>query len=167
MLLRIAAATLAVSLLGAPVVATTHPAEELVAEIESLGVSVFFHGEKCAQGFDGVYYPVANKMVICSPLPPHMMSDAVRKTLRHETVHMIQDCNSGGLESETLGNLTSDAQLQTLINMSRLDASQIVNDYREYMNASDYVIRLELEAWSIQEVATEQMLVQAIQKLCL
>ena len=166
MLLRIAAATIAAMLLGAPGIATTHPAEELVAEIESLGVTVAFHGEKCSQGVEGVYYPDENRMVICSPLPPHMMSDAVRTNLRHETVHMIQDCNSGGLESGTLGNLVSDAQLQTLIKMSGINPQQIASNYRQYLNASDYVIRLELEAWSIQEVATEQMLVEAIEKVC-
>jgi len=160
------AATLAASLMGAPAVATTHPTEELVAEIESRGVPVAFHGPECSQGFNGVYYPTANEMVVCSPLPPHMMSNETKETLYHETVHMIQDCHGGGLHTSDLAYLVDNAQLSQLIAMSGIDPEAIADAYREHMNATDHVIRLELEAWAMQELVTEELLIEALEQVC-
>ena len=123
---------------------------------------------RCEDGiFEGLYNTITNQMLICagggtaSHLTPQ---EAV--TLRHEAVHAVQDCHSkGGLADADVALLMNDQQLEMMIELSGIDADNIEAAYR-MMGADDFEVRVELEAWSLQEVATEQDVIDALDRVC-
>lgn len=162
------AAALAASLFAAPAAATTSPAAELAATIRSVGVPVFTDAAVCRDGkFQGVYDSARNMMLICADeAQPHAFTKEQRDTLRHEAIHMAQDCHGkGGLQSGALGRLMTDEMLQTAIGLSGVNVNRIVHAYRR-IGADDDAIRLELEAWALAPIASEAQVIEAIERLC-
>ena len=161
----ILAAAAAAALTIAPAAASP---VRLVEALENHGVRVYMDHPRCEEGtFEGVYNTMSNQMLICagggtaSQLTPE---EAI--TLRHEAVHVVQDCHSkGGIASPDVAPLMTDQQLEMMIELSGVNAEWIESAYRS-MGADDFVVRIELEAWSLQEVATEQDVIDALDRVC-
>lgn len=165
MLKPIMAAAVAAVLAAAPV--TASPAR-LVDTLQAHGVQVFLDDPECESGvFGGLYNSTTNQMLICSGggIPQQLTAEQA-KILRHEAVHVVQDCHSkGGLQDDQVALLMDDNQLDMMIRLSGIDADAIESGYR-MMGADDFVVRIELEAWSLQEVATERDVIDAVNRVC-
>lgn len=140
--------------------------ERLVKTLESVNVPVFMDGAPCkTSGVQGVYSAKHNQMLLCvDGAHPSALSAEQRDTLRHESVHAMQDC-AAGQENLDMATLLSDEDLIRALVASGIDPDRVIAVYGSN-GASDRVIRLELEAFALAALVTDGQAVAALEATC-
>ena len=164
------------SLFAAVTIAATSLAPAAMASTGSesagrLGRSVLETGldfyVKCPVGtkYMGMYSPDQGAFVVCAggQLPVNFNAEQ-QDTLRHEAIHVAQDCVDGemGNSLETTAYITT---LMKRVAASGINAEEIERSYREN-GADDHTILLELEAWSLASSMTNDEVNSLLRKAC-
>ena len=145
----------------------------LVDAIVNTGVSVQVNvGDNCDSGNDGVYKPQEAILAICQDKAPRPHWSEVRwtpndlDTLRHEAVHLLQDCNAGdgvgGYSRHWFG--TDEKRVEFV--KSALSERKIKWIFEAYGDLSDWMIEAELEAFAVAEVIEPDLIAKAIRDTC-
>ena len=146
----------------------------LISTIEETGVRVYVNPSVCAkeEGVNGFYISNGGVFVVCQD---NASSDGKEvkwtsndlDTIRHESVHLLQDCIDGR------GNNTLHAIIpKTLDRMVAAfqilgsDAIKIINRYRS-RGASDVEINMELEAFSFARAVPASEIEKKVRQVCL
>ena len=100
----------------------------------------------------GWYWAAKNEMVICQENAKGGQAETYwtsedLDTLRHEAQHLIQDCMNGRLDG-TLGSVYKDPIALAKATLSERAINSIIDAYAEG-GASDHIIIMELEAFSV------------------
>ena len=144
----------------------------LVEAILSTGTNVQVNvGDNCNSGNDGVYRPQDGILAICQDKAPQPHWYEVQwtnndlDTLRHEAVHLLQDCaagdGTGGYSRHWFGeeervDFVTDA----------LSQRQIKWIFEAYADQSDFAIEAELEAFAVAKVIEPSLIAKAITDTC-
>ena len=100
-------------------------------------------GETCDEFTHGWYHSGTNTLTICEAATDQQLVFA------HELVHAAQDA-ADGINNGTFKPLLTDEQYATLAATPRGQAVlEVLND--NYEGASEFVLRLEFEAWYAQQ----------------
>lgn len=167
MIKRLAAAAAALSIAAAPVNATPTRGDaehNLIQTIRETGTAVYL---QCPPegGFAGVYMSSRGIMGICvQGRGPSQWTADEQDTLRHEAVHLAQDC-MGRLSDDKLETTRSITSLMRLVAHSGINAAQIERLYRQ-RGADDMTIVLELEAFSIAATHSTAQVEDLVRRAC-
>ena len=111
---------------------------------------IWFNGDDCRHNIYGSYYPSEDHFNICF----NNMQDYADpiETIKHESIHMIQDCIAGWGNDELDQIHTTEAMLNAATSYS----FGMVNDFYTHEYASLYYM-LELEAFHYEFVANHHL----------
>ena len=149
--------------------------EALGAAIRSVGVRLYINPAQCytgpSAGADGFYISQAGILVVCQDNAKG--SEQVEwtandlDTLRHEAVHLIQDCRDGRADSSLVPIVGTDKERNgmALEALGRSRMARIIKVYRE-RGADDHVIRLELEAFSFAQEIDASDIAEVVTRTC-
>ena len=148
---------------------------QLVQAITNAGVSVQVNvGSNCDSGSDGVYFPQRGILAVCQDNAPQAHWSEVRwtandlDTLRHEAVHLLQDCHAqdgvGGYSRLWFSN--DDARIEFVVDALDMDKIEWIIDTYAESGANEFEIKAELEAFSIAEVISPSLIAQSINRTC-
>jgi len=171
--LALAAAT-ATSIIAAPAVearGTYAEHGQLGNAIKSTGVVLKFNPMKCNERDSfGWYWSDGNEMVICQENRSRYSTAEVQwteedlDTLRHEAQHLVQDCMDGS-QNGRLGSVYKDPIALAKDVLSQGQIENIVDAYVE-QGASEHIVIMELEAFSVAAMNDPMEQVRDINKFC-
>jgi len=143
--------------------------------INNLGVSVEFNvSDICTLPVYGVYQPGEDRIVICQQRAgqldgvEYQWTERDSVVLRHETTHILQDCNSGRRGDNHLFPLyptLEDLRVYLDGKLSEDDMIEIETSYRE-SGADDLVVWLEFEAFATQNNISDDAMAERLQRVC-
>lgn len=166
MLKQLVAVAAALSL-AAPVMATPTRGDaerNLIETIEQTGTTVYLQCPEDA-GFAGVYMSQKRIMGICvDNRSPRTWTANEQDTLRHEAIHLAQDC-WGRLADGRLETTQTITHLMSLVRRSGINAAEIERIYRQN-GADDMTIVLELEAFSMAASLSTEQVEALVRKAC-
>lgn len=166
MIKHFVAAVAALSL-ASPVMATPTSGDaehNLLATIQQTGTRVVLN---CPEGtaFQGAYMSSNRLMGLCvDGRSPRTWTTEERDTLRHEAIHLAQDC-IGRLADDDLETTQTITRLMRVVMESGIDAAQIERTYRR-TGADDLTIVLELEAFSLASAMSTQEVDHLVRRSC-
>lgn len=166
MIKHFVAAAAALSL-ASPVMATptSGDAEQnLLATIQQTGTRVVL---ECPEGtaFQGAYISSERLMGICvDGRSPRTWTTEERDTLRHEAIHLAQDC-MGRLADDDLETTQTITRLMRVVTESGINAAEIERTYR-LNRADDMTIVLELEAFSLASALSTEQIDLLVRRSC-
>ena len=147
--------------------------ETLWNTLQDAGVTVVTNAKDCNDDSFGYYHRREVRIAVCQDNgyaggPQVAWTDNDLDTLRHEAQHVIQDCMVGGL-----GDMRSDTyftrdQLVEFLAKSSLTQDNIENIIKAYAadGASEEVIIMELEAFSVAADIDAASIAGAVRKFC-
>ena len=142
----------------------------LVEAITRAGVSIQVNvGSSCDGGWDGVYMPQDRILAVCQDDAPAVHWSEVPwtendlDTLRHEAVHLLQDCNAGDGPGGYTRHWFDEADRAEFVT-SALSRRKIERILQMYGDQPDFVIEAELEAFSIAATVGPGKIAEAINK---
>ena len=115
--------------------------------------------------FAGAYSGSERAFIVCADgRRPYQYSQEEQDTLRHEAIHLAQDCMDGALGNglETTSYIVT---VMKLVADSGINAAQIEELYRRN-GADDHVILLELEAWAGAAFFSNEEIEALLRKAC-
>ena len=149
--------------------------QSLVQSINNAGISITVNvGAHCDGSHDGFYSPSHELLAICQDNAPRPHWSEVRwtendlDTIRHEAHHLVQDCVAdrqvGGKVALFFDNKE---QFKAFINKALTPKQQqgIIERYSE-AGADEFVILMELEAFSVADSVSPDTIANAIDKFC-
>lgn len=146
------------------------PTSSLLAAVADAGVNVHLVCPDDA-GFAGMYASSRQLMAVCTggTTPDQGWTADQRDTLRHEAIHLAQDCWGirGDNRLETTRPLTEVIRLMAAAaEATGMDFQRIEQIYRE-RGADDMTILLEFEAWAGAAVLSEEQVEAIVQRACI
>ena len=174
---KVASSLLGATLLLSPSIkAETHEDHlTLIDTLEENGIVVVLNEpEFCNEDdIDGFYIPNANVLGICQDNRKILSSTEVAwtpndyDTLRHEAQHAIQDCLEGkdNGQSRLLFGDKEDFMRFVSKTLTADNIENIVDTYRQ-RGASDDIILMELEAFSVAALDNPDVLTRGVRELC-
>lgn len=144
------------------------------AVIES-GVRYYINPAQCYQGptkgVDGFYVSQAGVLVVCQDNARD--NEQVRwtandlDTLRHEAIHLIQDCKDGRGNGRLVPIVGSDKERNQMA-LSALGSGRVRRIIKNYVRrgADAHVIRLELEAFTFAQEIDASDIAGAVRNTC-
>lgn len=161
-----AALTIAAASFAPAAVATTgsESAARLGRSVLETGLDFYLKCPASAK-YMGMYSPDQGAFVVCAggKLPTNF-NEEQQDTLRHEAIHVAQDCVDGELGSQ-LETTSYISTLMKLVAASGINATAIEASYRE-MGADDHTILLELEAFTLAASLTNDEVNALLRKTC-
>ena len=161
--------------LNAHAIVTPTSGNHLRETVNNLGVRVEFNvSEICTLPVYGVYQPSEDRIVICQQRAEqldgveHQWTERDSVVLRHESTHVLQDCNSGQRGDNHLFPLYPTLEdLREYLDgkLSENDMIEIETSYRE-SGADDHVIWLEFEAFATQNTIGDDAMAERLQRVC-
>ena len=146
----------------------------LAQAVSEVGVRVIVNDDYCHRDHGkgklyGFYAGEHRVMLICPENAKKGQRDAVwteedYDTLRHEAVHLIQDCMDGELNAE-LQAFTKDPQQTGLDLLGPATMAGIQETYRS-RGQSQHIVRMEWEAFGIASLNVPDKQVNAIKTFC-
>ena len=120
---------------------------KLAEALTDRGIKLYTDAADCkGGGLAGFYHSPSRSLVICNKGSAKMTA-ANLNTLRHETIHIIQDCKVGGLGDQRLGSVYNPTAIKNLAKSHNLDLPAIAAAYSA-RGANAQVVSLEYEAWT-------------------
>ena len=182
MLTRLAAVLLATLSFSGAAIAAPRPSQSeiqrhynLMRTAQEAGTSVFINHPVCADvpGANGMYYPHPNVLVICQDNAEEYNGEEVEwthndlDTIRHETQHMVQDCVAGFHNGELKRVFADDKELIqfALTAVGEETLNRIAYVYTN-QGASEEVIMLEFEAFSVASAVSPENIADAVRSTC-
>lgn len=138
--------------------------QNLLATIQQTGTRVVL---ECPEGtaFQGAYMSSDRLMGICvDGRSPRTWTAEERDTLRHEAIHLAQDC-MGRLADDDLETTQMITRLMRVVTESGINAAGIERTYRQN-RADDMTIVLELEAFSLASAMSTQEVDLLVRRSC-
>ena len=160
-------AALAALSLVAPAMATPtrgDAEQNLISTIQQTGTRIVLN---CPDGtaFQGAYMSSNRLMGICvDGRSPRTWTAEEQDTLRHEAIHLAQDC-MGRLADDDLETTQTITRLMRVVMESGIDAAEIERTYRR-LGADDLTIVLELEAFSLAAAMSTQEVDYLVRRSC-
>ena len=138
----------------------------LASAITEAGVNLY---TDCggATGFVGIYSSSHRALAVCaSGRMPNEFTPDEQDTLRHEAIHLSQDCVGTAFDGELETTRSLAGVFRIVADASdRLDFGKIENAYR--LNGSgDMKVLMEFEAWSGAALMTNKEVAALVQKTC-
>ena len=96
---------------------------------------------------------------------PRTWTAEEQDTLRHEAIHLAQDC-MGRLADNDLETTQTITRLMSVVTESGIDAAGIERNYRR-LKATDLIIVLELEAFSLAAAMSTEEVEHLVRRSCL
>lgn len=127
---------------------------ELIQALNHAGVPVVATAS-CAWGVHASYYPGPNAIVVCTNHPTPDFSD----TLRHEAIHVAQDCKAG-LANTELEILSPSGNPFLGTSADNELSHQVLADYPPELRGLEY------EAWALAEQFTSLQVAQLVREAC-
>ena len=120
----------------------------LIKALEARGVAVTFDSPRCRELSDlsGYYMSTARSITLCTGGSTAMTEDNM-DTLRHESIHVIQDCRGMGPGNRNLQPVFKPEVVVEMVRDSNLDVDRMIEIYTS-KGATKHVLNLELEAFS-------------------
>ena len=164
------AALTAVATTTAPALAQSNHSHhvDLAKAVISTGVEFKVNPAQCFEekGTFGWYWAAKNELVICQENATSTRevrwTEEDYDTLRHEAQHLIQDCMDGVLQ----GRLESAYQDPIRLAKEVLGTGGMRQVAKAYSDASDHVIVMELEAFSVAAMNNPTEQVDDIRRFC-
>lgn len=171
MLTRLSAAAIAVTLSMTASVAAVSASDPdnvqlLATSIEAAGVTLY---NACPPGvrFAGMYASTSRMLAVCADGARPAQFDAEQQdTLRHEGIHLAQDCIDRAFDGE-METTRSILDVMGLVAQAAdvYDFERIENTYRMH-GSDDMTILLEFEAWAGAAVLTNAEVAELVSKAC-
>ena len=168
------AAVTATSIIAAPAAqakGTFAEHTQLGNAVKSTGVVLKFNPMECNQkDAMGWYWSYGNEMVICQENRFTFSTREVRwteedlDTLRHEAQHLVQDCMDGARNGR-LGAVYKDPVALAKRTLSQRAIRHIIKSYTDD-GASEHIVVMELEAFSVAAMNDPAEQTRDIQKFC-
>ena len=137
----------------------------LVMALNRVGVEVYADADQCDAGkVNGFYHSPSKSLVICNG-GSKTMTDENLDTLRHESIHVVQDCKAGVLGDKRMAEVMNPLEAVQLLRRSGYDPDRVRNAYKA-RGASDHVIKLEFEAWAGAANLRPEQITQALDVYC-
>ena len=139
--------------------------QSLVSAVRETGTTVRLRCPDDAR-YAGFYSSSQRTLAVCvDDQEGQIWSDDDRDTLRHEAVHLVQDC-MGGLGDNNLETTATVSRLMHVALNSGLNLEQIEEVYRAG-GADDLTILLEWEAFSLAALLNEGEVEAMVRRACL
>lgn len=173
MIKQLAALALAATAAIAPAAqaGTMQDHQQLAAAIQANGVSFYINHPSCftENAPMGWYSGRSRELVVCqdnatSETQVEWTANDL-DTLRHEAQHMIQDCMVGTNHDHRLGSVYNKPLDLAAATLTREHIAHIIDTYREH-GASDHVLVLELEAFSVAALNDPTEQIKDIRNYC-
>ena len=150
--------------------------QSLVQSINNAGISITVNvGSHCDGKHDGFYAPDHELLAICQDNAPRPHWSEVRwtandlDTLRHEAHHLVQDCVADREVGGKVALFFDDKeQYKAFISKALTPEQQerIIERYKA-AGADEFVILMELEAFSVADSVSPQTIANAVDRFCL
>ena len=146
--------------------------QALWTDLEAVGVNIYVNDPgACKQGsFNGRYISAQRRLDVCqdnyTPYTQAQWTPNDLDTLRHEAHHVLQDCNGKPFDSQ-LNKFFPTGDYQEFVSsvLTQDQINKIVDSYR-LGGASDYVIELELEAFSVAQSVSAHVIGDKLIEFC-
>ena len=139
----------------------------LVRTVQQTGVKYEINANDCPGDVDGFY--TGDRLVICQDYgergaPERKWSINDLDTLRHEAVHLAQDCRDGAIDM--MIDPPSNPQVNAMID--RIGAERFLDIWQKYHNRQLYMegILVELEAFHNARFNSPEQIAQEIKTYC-
>ena len=170
--------TVALTTLTAIVTATptmagsSHQAHVALSKaVQRAGIDVYVNHKNCDEGNClGMYIPKYNSIVICQENRVKGSRNTVAwteedyDTLRHEVHHVVQDCMDSTYNGE-LDSVYKEPISLAKNTLSTRKINWIIDTYRQH-GATDHIVVMELEAFSVAALNDPQEQIQDINRYC-
>ena len=145
---------------------------EIIRELDRIGITFLVNEpEYCNNDHLGVYYPYRSTVVICQEQAIMWNGSPVRftaedlDTVRHEAMHVAQDCKDGHMTG-SLDVLTPQDDLIELVARFGVDKmKRIIAEY-EAGGAPPDIQLAEIEAWAVSAEVPAQYVVESLRFYC-
>jgi len=146
--------------------------QSLWNDLEAVGVDIYVNDPgACKQGsFDGRYISALRRLDVCqdnyTPYTQAQWTSNDLDTLRHEAHHVLQDCNGEPFDSQ-LNKFFPTGDYQEFVSsvLTEAQINKIIDSYR-LSGASDYMIELELEAFSVAQSVSAHIIGNKLIEFC-
>lgn len=146
--------------------------ESLWNDLQAVGVDIYVNDPAVCKegGINGRYVSAERRLDVCQdnyqPYTQVSWSPNDLDTLRHEAHHVLQDCNGDPWDSQ-LNKVFPRGEYRQFVTNSLTEAqiNRIIDSYR-LMGASDEVIELELEAFSVASTVSAHVIGNKIVEYC-
>ena len=137
-------------------------ANQLISELKKRGITTYLDADMCqTRNIDGFYSGKARALVLCND-QKRTMDEEVLDTLRHETVHFIQDCANGSIDGN-LGLIMKPGHATRILRQNGVSPERINYVYTQN-GAADHVPQ-EYEAFAGGLMPT-QTIISVLQRVC-
>ena len=147
----------------------------LIQSINNAGISISVNvGAHCDGSHDGFYSPSSQLLAICQDNAPRPHWSEVRwtandlDTIRHEAHHLVQDCVADRQVGGKVALFFDDKeQFKSFINKALTPEQQqsIIKRYSQ-AGAGEFMILMELEAFSVADTVSPDTIAEAIDRFC-
>lgn len=125
------------------------PHTDLVAAIQETGTEFLLTGDDCGTTVLGFYESGARRLTVCAEQGVAHMDAEQLDTLRHEAIHLVQDCLGGGRAGDlALQRIFNDEITGRMVATSGVDPDRIHDAYVMLSDADEHVVALEVEAFA-------------------
>jgi hypothetical protein len=165
------AALLATTMLGAiaPALAVTQEQADqhnvLIGTLERYGVRVSLDDQLCRERpIDGFYHSPSKTLTLCNG-GSTSMTDANLDTLRHESIHAMQDCRNGIQGDRILGHVLKSGAAASMAAEYGISPERIRQLYLSH-GVDEYTVTLEYEAFAGAAAMSADTIAQALDIFC-
>lgn len=137
----------------------------LINALNRAGVQVYADADQCATDkVNGFYHSPSKALVLCND-GSKVMTDNNLDTLRHESIHVVQDCKAGKVGDKKMARVMNPGEAVKLLRRGGYDPDLVHNAYKA-RGASDFVIDLEFEAWGGAATLSPYQITHALDTYC-
>lgn len=137
-------------------------ADVLVELIRAQGITVYLDSDVCETApLDGFYSGVRKVLVLCNK-GSREVTQANLNTLRHETMHIMQDCKDGKLDNK-LNTILKQGEAEKILKENGISPERIKSVYNSF-GKGDHV-PFELEAFAGGTMPT-RVIIKAFNTYC-
>lgn len=145
--------------------ATAVQHNELVSALTEVGIKVYTDADVChKRPLSGFYHGPSRSLVLCNKGSREMTEENL-DTLRHEAIHVIQDCKNGAQGDEIFQRALKPGSVQALAQQYGISLDRIKTMY-ESRGASQEVIQLEYEAFTGAAGLSAPTIASAVRVMC-
>jgi len=137
----------------------------LIMALNRAGVQVYADADQCDAGIvNGFYHSRSKSLVVCNG-GSKVMTDNNLDTLRHESIHVVQDCKGGKLGDRIMARAMNPGEAVRLLRRSGFDPDAVRAAYKA-RGVSDSVVQLEFEAWGGAANLRPEQIILALDTYC-
>lgn len=119
----------------------------LAAALQANGITLYLDADVCrTKPVAGFYHSQSKSLVLCNGGKSEMTDDNL-DTLRHESIHAMQDCALGVMGDNRLGRVLKPGTVEDLAQKHGLSLERIRQIYLSH-GVDEYTITLEYEAFT-------------------